>query len=392
MAKNVLFLIHGSGPQGDDWARRAGGPIQVLEQAAASHPWFAQRPLKSVLELVPIRYDDIFARILGGWKDMAQRIRDAVGGSGGEEAVNLAVDLTAAAGASADSFLRGGGDMLLYKRVKLFAQRVQIRVITRVAQAIAERTAQAGGGPARFSVAAAGLGTAVAHDALHLLGSEEWMAERYEASEDKGTADAERASLEQARGRMAAGAGGSNPFSPKVFRFDSLFMMGNTSALLSALKAGPYNSLVRPSLASGDGAYARFYYNFIHRNDPLARVSRFAMPQRWKDAKTAFEVGDLDHYYQPAICDLGHYLIHPRVHMAVLANSVDGFQPGDEDLRTLADFNRWGPGLTGDPGHALEDGWRRLANGCAGKSSLGDLVRAARDMRDLAAAPPAANP
>lgn len=390
MAKNVLFLIHGSGPQGDDWASRAGGPIPVLEQAAAAHPWFAQRPLKSVLDLVPIRYDDIFTRILSGWKDMAQQIKDAAGGGGGEEAVNLAVDLTAAAGASADGFLRGGGDMMLYKRVRLFAQRVQIRVITRLAQTIAERTAQAGGEPARFSVAAAGLGTAIAHDALHLLGSEEWMAERYESSEDKGAADSERAVLDQARGRLSSGAGGANPFSPKVFRFDSLFMAGNTSALLSALKTGPYDSLVRPSLTGGDGAYARFYYNVTHRHDPLARVGRFVVPQSWKEGRAAFEVSDLDHYYQPNPCELGHYLIHPRVHMAVLANCVDGFRPGEEDLRATASFSRWGPGWTGDAGRALEEGWRRLANGCEGKTSLGDLMRAARDMRDLAAAQPPA--
>jgi hypothetical protein len=271
--------------------------------------------------------------------------------------------------------------MMLYKRVKLFAQRVQIRVITRLAQAIADRTSRAGDGPARFSVAAAGFGTAVAHDALHLLGSEEWMAERDEASEDKGAADADRAALDQARSRLSSG--GSNPFSPQVFRFDSLFMMGNTSVPLSAVKAGPYNSLVRPALAGGDGAYARFYYNFTHRYDPLARVSPFVVPQRWKDAKVAFEVAGLDHYYQRDIGGLAHYLIHPRVHLAVLSNCVDGFQPGDEDLRAISDFNPWGPGLTGDAGSSLQDGWRRLANGCEGKSSLGDLVRAARDMRDL---------
>lgn len=354
----------------------------MLEQAAASHPWFAQRPLASVLDVVPIRYDDIFARILSGWTDMAQQIRGAVGGSGGEELVNLAVDLTAAAGASADGFLRGGGDMMLYKRVKLFAQRVQIRVITRLAQAIADRTGQAGAQPARFSVAAAGFGTAVAHDALHLLGSEEWMAESDQASEDKGAADADRAALNQARGRLSSG--GSNPFSPQVFRFDSLFMMGNTSVPLSALKTGPYESLVRPALATGDGAYARFYYNFTHRYDPLARVSRFVVPQRWKGVKVAFEVADLDHFYQRNVCDLAHYLIHPRVHLAVLSNCVDGFQPGDEDLRAMSDFNRWGSGFTGDAGSSLEDGWRRLAGGCEGKSSLGDLVRAARDMSALA--------
>jgi hypothetical protein len=391
MAKNVLFLIHGAGPQGEDWASRGGGPVAALEQAAASHPWFARRPLASLLDVVPIRYDDIFSRILGRWKDMAEQIRDATGG-GSEETVNLAVDLTAAVGAGADGFLRRGGDMMLYKTARLFAQRVQIRVITRLAQTIAERTAEAGAGPARFSVAAAGLGTAVAHDALHLLGSEEWMAERAAGSDDKAAADAERAALEQARGRLAAAAAGANPFSPQVFRFDSLFMMGNTSALLSTVKGAPHDSLVRPALTSGDGAYARFYYNFTHRNDPLARVSRCFVPQRWKDARVAFEVSDLDHYYQRAICDLGHYLIHPRVHLAVLANTVDGFQPGDDDLRAVADFSRWGPGFEGNAGRALEDGWRRLANGCAGKSSLGDLVRAARDMCELAAPPPAAKP
>jgi hypothetical protein len=266
MARNVLFLVHGIGRHADTWSDEA---IDALQEASQRYEFFQGKSVRDLIDFVPLRFDDIFDRILEHWQSMAEGLADVAPLL--PDALDQFREALVEAGDDEDDLIRFGGDVVLYRGFKLFAQRVQIRVIAKVAAARRDRM-DAGGVPVRFSALGHSMGTAVLHDALHHLGTESWLAGGYDFDAD---AESARAELEDYRKtNHALTAAASNPFSPERFRFDRIFMIANTSRLLHTTVPDPYQSIVRPNTEGHPGSYCKRYYDIAHKLDPVARLQK----------------------------------------------------------------------------------------------------------------------
>lgn len=339
MGKSVLFLIHGVGDHDAKWAdnETEGGPALALRRAwrKYSHYERTKQELEEFVEFVPILYNDVFDSILDGWSDLAGEAA-ALGGAVPDEMCQVAMDACEEAGNDKNKLIRYGGDVVLYKGFRLFAQRVQMKVIRRMAEVIAERTSAGGDQRDAFFVMAHSLGTTVAHDSLHHLATEDWL--KWEP-ETEARSDWERES------RLYRGLLGSGKtFQPPAFRFNAVFMLSNTSNLLHTAAEEPYSSAVVPN------GYCRNYLNFDHMLDPISKVGRFVMPAAWMTTGRVVDISDLNHLHAVNFHAFDHYLAHPRVHIKVFMQLVEGFRPTGEDLAKRAGYPRFGSDFGGrDP-------------------------------------------
>ena len=377
MANNVLFLVHGIGQHGEKWAEAEDGPITALEASVKQYPYFSGKKLSDLVDLVPIRYDDIFDRILETWADLAKGITENAGAIS-KQAITDTLTHLGKMGDDKNTFLRYGGDVILYRGFKLFAQRVQIRVITTIAEVITKKLKQPSPTPVRFSILAHSMGTAVIHDALHHLGTENWLSggDSYAYQEDSEHVKAE---LQQVR---TAAAGLTNPFGPDVFRFDTLFMLANTSALLHTTKPSPYESIVRPGTGGHQSSYVSSYCNIEHELDPVPKVGRFRMPDVWKQFGGGFDITDLDHIYEYNIHSFAHYLKHPKVHLRVLTALINAYEPSQGDLDRLSDFPKWG-GQFKEPNVMLREKLRNILSENPDLNSVMSMIKAYQALREL---------
>ncbi len=367
MARNILFLIHGIGRHADDWATQKDGPITALEEAAQRYAFFKGKKLGDFIEFVPIRYDDLFDRILDGWANLSDSVLKNAGPVS-EACIAETLDAVKKAGDDKNQFIRIGGDVLLYRGFKLFSQRVKLRVLSKMAETIAARATGSSGTPVRFSIAAHSMGTAVAHDALHHLGTEDWLAKdyRYEFEDDKKEADKEAASLKKSLSKK-------NPFSPEVFRFDCLFMLSNTSCLLHTTPGTPYTTIVKPGTAGHRDSYVQTYFNIDHQFDPVSKMCRFVMPDNWKMHGGGIDISDLNHFHDPNIHGFRHYLTHPKVHLQMFRSLINSYEPTQADLDILDDFPRWG-GTFSSPSDQLREKLRVLVESAKVKNTLRQFI------------------
>jgi hypothetical protein len=135
-------------------------------------------------------------------------------------------------------------------------------------------------------VIAHSLGTAVAHDSIHLLGTRRW-------------------------------GNAASPFHPSHWRFQHVVMLANTSRLLqtpTAEAAPAYTSIVRPGPVEDPASYCGSYLNVRHGFDPVARPRRFD-PVGWRKEFSTLVV---DHFRDPNVHGFSHYLQSPRVHVPIL--------------------------------------------------------------------------
>jgi len=346
MAKNVLFLIHGVGRHGDDWADGPDGPIAALEVAAGNFKFFEGRKLRDFVDFVPIRYDDLFDRILERWQDQATGIKALPIAT--PEALGIALGLLKKASDGKKDSVAYGADVPLYFGFRLFTQRVQLRVIQRIAETMADRNALSDGTAVKFVVLAHSLGTTVAHDSLQLLGSTDWLTE--ETASDRSGAAEEAAAYKAARKKLLNNRNIANPFAPGFASFKSIFMVSNTSALLQTTSA-PESSIVCP-IPSGNAAaaYCQKFYNVDHQFDPISKVRPFKMPKAWASAGGRNIV--VDHLYNPNVHAFSHYLLHPKVHLNLLMELVDGFEPTDDEVERADNFAKFGGEVLAASGEA----------------------------------------
>jgi len=331
MAKNVLFVIHGIGEQRSDWASSPDGPITALNEAAQNYDRFKGKDLSEFIEFIPIRYDDIFDKILKGWGDLGSQLQ----GLPMAPLVTQAVLKVLEKANDPNVFLTYGCDVPLYRGFTLFAQRVQARVIAKIARAIADRASPTGGAPVQFSVLAHSLGTTVAHDSLHLLGTEKWPGGDDDAGNAYSTAE-ERKELGDASCALRAKLKVSgNPFSPEHVRFQHIFMLANTSALLHTTPGDAYSTIVHPL----NGGNCTNFYNLTHSLDPISRIAAFTVPGTWKQAQSAM----LNHLYDPNVHGFAHFIRNPDVHLPILAGLVNGYEADDDWEKALETFSPVGP-------------------------------------------------
>ncbi|MER3424020.1 MAG: hypothetical protein C4293_13125 [Nitrospiraceae bacterium] len=166
MAKHLLFLIHGIGVHEPEWGEELDGPIKTLQKVSEQYAYF-QKPgqaLSEKVEFIPIHYDEVFKEIISQWQQDAAAIDQwDVNGM-------LHGGLTWLATASDQKVWWSHiADLAMYRFFPIYRQRVRSHVILQLAQRIEQ--AMNTEGSATCSVLAHSMGTAVAHDCLHLLGT-----------------------------------------------------------------------------------------------------------------------------------------------------------------------------------------------------------------------------
>lgn len=333
MTKNVVFVLHGIGQYTEGWMDKESCAVPALKKAAESYSFFEGRSLDSVVEFVPILYDDVFERIRTHWAKLGDGLRQLT------PVVPAFADQVIGFLEAADDdrwSLETGADVALYWGFRLFQQRVVLRVLAQISAKVAATIADA----PEYHVLAHSMGTAVAHDALHHLGTEAWLSTLRDVTfdgPDVETAQEDRAAYlgnHALFSRMR-----KNPFDPGNFKFSSITMLSNVSGLIHP-SANPYHSIVRPGTAKDHGGYTTNYLNVNHRFDPISIIGNFNMPPGWTlcgglDLK-------LEHLAAAPelIHDAAHYISHPNVHLRLLAQYVDLYVPTVDDIAQIDAFQK----------------------------------------------------
>jgi hypothetical protein len=287
MSKQILFLIHGNGVHGSDWAEAPDGPADTLRRLSGRYEHFDGNPLDSEIEMVPITYDDIFRDVAERWRDSADGLNGLEPGYGvwgSSDAKDAVLGWLEGAGNDDDFWWTHASDVVMYRLIPFYRNRVRTHVLDTIRERLEQEFANEQ--VPECSVLAHSLGTVVAHDCLHLLGSRRWG------------------------GRL-------NAMGPAHWRFQSFFMVSNTSKLLENLNddvPDPYESIVRPGPAETEGSYCGSYWDFRHDVDYVTWLLRFD-PQGWGDGYHSVVVS---HYRQYDVHGLSHYLENPRVHIPIL--------------------------------------------------------------------------
>ena len=336
MAKNIVFVMHGIGEYDQDWLADHSSAAYQLRRAAKDYGFFEGKSLDTYVEFVPILYDDVFKRILKHWHDLGGELAAAVPNMPGaaEKAVNLLQQ------ADGDQWaIQFAGDVVLYWGFRLFQQRVILRVLAQITEKIAE-TITADDVVPGYHVLAHSLGTAVAHDALHHLGTEDWLAALKQAPLDADAdaeAKAERDRYVNSVAQLRDKLGVANPLHPKRFQFESVTMLSNVSGLIHPSES-PYHSIVRPGTSNDESAYTQNYVNVNHKYDPVSLAGNFKMPQSWT-LQGGYDLR-VDHVLDVNIHGAAHYVAHPNVHLRLLQFYVDPYAAGSEDLKAIARFQK----------------------------------------------------
>jgi hypothetical protein len=336
VAKDIVFVVHGIGQYATGWIDEESCAVPVLREVAQQYSFFEGRTLDSFVEFVPILYDDVFQRIMEHWKKLADGLTAAVPAMPGfmDRTLKLMSGAT-----QADWAHTHGADVALYWGFRLFQQRIVLRVLAQMTRKIADTIGGPGGKP-QYHVLAHSLGTAVAHDALHHLGTEAWLARLQETEFDDDDADAagaERDTYVDAVQRLRQHD--PNPLNPQRFKFETITMLSNVSALIHP-STSPYHSIVRPGSSHDMGAYTQNYFNVNHKFDPVSIAGQFEMPQAWS-VMGGFDT-KVDHVYKDPnnVHDAAHYVRNPKVHLPLLAFYVNAYAPTQSDVEQIEVFEK----------------------------------------------------
>ncbi len=276
MAK-VLFLIHGMGVHGQDWADSVK---DKLNEVATRYAAFQSGPsLSARIDLAPITYDSVFADLLTQWNDSADALRQHI------TAHNIPVAdvvtwLEGASESERNFFWTHMVDVLLYRYFTIKTTEVRARVLQQITSKLS--ALMTGGEPVDASVLAHSMGTSVAHDSLSRLGQ--------------------------------FPIGDNQAFMVGNFRFTNFFMLANVSRILET-DSLVYQSVVHPLSAGAQNAYCSRYYNYRHRFDPIPAARAF-LPPVWGQDYHASE--NLTHFRDFNIHGFEHYLDHPAVHIPLI--------------------------------------------------------------------------
>ena len=290
-------MIHGIGIHEPTWAEEPDGPAKTLQQLSKEYAFFKKKELSSLVMPISVHYDEIFQGQIKEWQQDAGRVSQI------DPTGTLAHSLTWLSSASEQNFWWSHvADLAMYMLSPLYRNRVRIRVISQIADVI-EQTMD-NDGSATCSVLAHSMGTAVAHDSLHLLGTVRW-------------------------------GGHENVLNPRHWRFNHLFMVANTSRLLQTVDEGmkkAYDSIVRPGPGEDPASYCLSYVNFRHEADPVPYPRMFE-PTGWNDYTPII----VRHYREANIHNLSHYLLNPRVHIPILKTLAGPWAVTSEEEKKVTD-------------------------------------------------------
>lgn len=282
MSKPLLLVLHGVGAHGHDWAKPV---LELLTETADSFPGVAARgKLSAQVEIVPLRYDDIFDQWLKQWEAQGSKLKEF----GKASAVKLprlsaALNDTLLPDAERGFFWSHAFDAISYRGVSIIRDQVRAKVMAEIVAAVNAHLAKHPG--ADVSILAHSLGTIVSHDVLAAL---------------------------------ATGKHGE-PFKAGKFRFSNLFLLANAVKLgpSKLVTPKPDETAVRPVSAGPMGGlapYLSYYYSFRHEWDPIPNWQPFA-PGTWGPG---FINVKIRHLHQVNVHGYEHYLKHPDVHVRIL--------------------------------------------------------------------------
>lgn len=287
----LLYLVHGMGRPAEGWADVLTG---ILRDRAAAFGIADRFDADVVVQ--PVSWASPIERLLETWDRSADQVARA-GNDAGRDVASTVDWLSGVSSDEAGFFWSHAVDALLYGAFPQVANEVRARALESIVTPL--EAMMRGGNRVPAVIVAHGLGTAVAHDALALMGSRP--------------------------------IGSSLAFMAGNFRFDSVFMLSNVSRTLQR-DLDPYTSVVHPLSVRSADAYTGLYWNIRHALDPLPLVRRFE-PEGWGSRYRPVE--DLDHVLDFDIHSFEHYLRHPAVHVPILNRLLDGAI--GEDARASAE-------------------------------------------------------
>jgi len=284
VSKHVLFLVHGMGVHDEGWAETVK---ETLVRLSNRYSAFEAEPLVDRVSFKEIRYDQSFEETLARWR--AAGSGPANFARGKDLAFVGDLDwLDDLSTKKDDFFWTHITDVLIYRLFALERTAVRASVATQFARGVDALLDEDPEG--RASVLSHSLGTAVSHDAIHALGSQEFDVPDL-----------------------------ANAFGPTHWRFQNLFTLANVSRFM-ATDIDPYTSMVRPGAVGSADTYCEDFYNFRHDLDPFPLPKKFG-PSNW-GTRFSSESIDTLHHWNPH--GLLHYLNDPRVHVPIL-RALTGF-------------------------------------------------------------------
>jgi len=313
-----IFLVHGMGNYPDGWAKPWVDGLRSLYQ---SYDPLARTPFAERFKVVPIGYDEIFRTIVQRWQQDATSIGAAAPSVGAARVEALVGWLRTAAVVDDNFAWTHCADVLLYYLFPAVRDAVRVHVAKQVATEVATLKADES-----WSVLAHSLGTAVSHDALHLLWS----------------------------GTFPDGQ--PTGFNAKDDKALLVAMIANVSRVLED-QPDVYESTVMPGPARATDRGCFYYLNARHVLDPFT-IPRAFDPAAWPDAKSVaqglYRRVLVEHIQDWNVHDFLHYLRNPRVHIPLFRTlTYDRAIPAAQEAAALAKFKPFGR-LTTDQAVAIK--------------------------------------
>lgn len=286
MSRHVLFVVHGMGIcDPASWTGEVEAKLtEVARRYEQKH--FPMEYLKNNVVVVPIKYGDILSAKVAEWQADADDLGSFATAHNIDDQGLL--NWLQTSDDTKRKFLWSHlSHVILYRFFPLIRERIRVSVIRQFMDGIDREFV--GQSECRCSVLAHSLGTAVAHDCLHILGSKPtWR-------------DPE------------TGVERTNAFQPDDCRFSGIFMVANVSRLLQT-NIDAHTSIVRPGPSLDPGSYCASYYNVKNLLDPIPMPFPFG-PRDWQQAPVGV---DVHHLRDWNIHSLEHYLDNPNVHIPLL--------------------------------------------------------------------------
>lgn len=323
--KNVVFFVHGIGRQKEGWARETDGPITALQEASEQYDCFGPgKSLTEQLDLIEVRYDDVFDQVLTQWKELAETLPTTPGAPWVQSVKDLLIEV----GNDKNTYAACGGDVLLYCGFALVARAVRLHVIAKiVAEVFARWSKIIENSKAvnavlkmeefpKVAVVSHSLGTTIAHDALFQLSTANWIDDVDIVTEKLPTIDKPPLSgVEKSHFDTVVAARRDHPERPLPVPLEALFLISNTYPLLKQVN-GDYLMVQNEKT----GFHCATFFNVANKFDPVCRAKPFTMPARGGGVDI-----EVAHVHQRNPHGFAHYLSHPHVHGRIFRSMVPSF-------------------------------------------------------------------
>lgn len=325
----------------DSWAEDV---TNKLQDVALRYDYFQDKEITNLVNFLPISYDEKLAELLESWKDNASEMSSFF------ENYELAedFDIPKVLGWFEDIteteknfFWSHVADVIIYRFFETYKAHIRAHVALQFVEGI-NWIKQNNPDNQITTVITHSLGNIVAHDSLHMLGSN--MYDEHEA------------------------------FSPDDWRFQLILSLANVCGVMKS-DFNPYNSIIRPTSA-GAPAYFSYFAHAHHAFDPFTIPWAFS-PQNWGGG---FSDLILDHYHDWNIHGFEHYIDHPKVHIPLLKNLIglDSISSSEETeaIHSYESSNQFGGNLKciGEVKQVIDSELKPLVQSISTDTDLLDLV------------------